>query len=114
MTFQFFHCNCQVGFVLYPPSGFPTWNTDDHSQMMMITVMFSVHLAIILMFQAILGAIIYRVSNIQFSLVMYIIDKRLSFLQKVKKSGSFHVVKLEDYDSECDLILDEKEPSAEA
>ena len=85
--------------------------------MMMITVMFSVHLAIILMFQAILGAIIYRVSNIQFSLMLkllYIFDKRLSFLQKVKKNGSFHVVKLEDYDSECDLILDEKEPSAEA
>ena len=69
------------------------------------------------MFQAILGAIIYRVSNIQFSLVMKLLyknDKRFAFLQKVKKSGSFHVVKLEDYDSECDLILDEKEPSAEA
>ena len=51
-----------MGFILYPPSGFPKWNTDDHDQMMVVTVLFTMHLAIILMFEACLGAIIYRVN----------------------------------------------------
>ena len=40
-----------MGFILYPPSGFPKWNTDDHDQMMVVTVLFTMHLAIILMFE---------------------------------------------------------------
>ena len=35
-----------------------------------------------------------------------------TFLQKAKRTGSFHVLKHEDDDSECDLILENKQCNA--
>ena len=33
----------QIGFILYPPSGVPEWDQEDHDQMMIVTAIFSWH-----------------------------------------------------------------------
>ncbi|XP_045604475.1 transmembrane protein 45B [Procambarus clarkii] len=48
----------QVGFVLYPPWDRP-WNQHDHSEMMIITLIFTWHNAIIFVFMTLAGTVIY-------------------------------------------------------
>ena len=53
----------QIAFILYPPSGyFQKWNFEDHDQMMLVTSLFAAHLVFILLFEFILGVLIYKVS----------------------------------------------------
>lgn len=75
---------CQIGSILYPPSGIKTWTVEDHSEMMLISVIFTLHLAAAISVQAIIALVIY---------------------QKLKRKGGFQPLKAEDEDSEADLPL---------
>ena len=58
----------QIGFVLYPPikaeKGQIPWDPNDHGQMMVITVIFTLHLAIIILFHAAVGWLTFMVRPI--------------------------------------------------
>lgn len=69
----------QIGFVLYPPESMEKWNVDDHSQMMIITVFFTLHLASIILFQGLVGFLVYR---------------------SLSGHKSFSKINLDDYDSD--------------
>lgn len=45
----------QVAFILYPPLGMPKWNEDDHDQMMIVTLIFCWHGALIFIGMAFVG-----------------------------------------------------------
>ncbi|KAF2343854.1 Protein of unknown function DUF716 (TMEM45), partial [Trinorchestia longiramus] len=49
---------CHVGFILYPLPGMSSWDLENHSQMTVVTTLFTVHLAVILVFLMILGFLI--------------------------------------------------------
>lgn len=48
-----------VGFILYPPQGWKTWDPEDHEQMMIVTMMFTWNVGGVVIFQLILGCIVY-------------------------------------------------------
>ncbi|XP_070000043.1 transmembrane protein 45B [Penaeus vannamei] len=48
----------QIGFILYPPWG-PTWDQENHGQMMMVTLFFTWHNATIFVIMALSGSLIY-------------------------------------------------------
>ncbi|MGH0125184.1 UNVERIFIED_CONTAM: hypothetical protein FKN15_027577 [Acipenser sinensis] len=48
----------QIGFVLYPPSGFPEWDSMDHNNMMFITMCYCWHYAFTLLTVAVIFTII--------------------------------------------------------
>lgn len=55
----------QVGFILYPPIG-EKWDVDSHPQMMVVTLMFTWHMAALVALMGTLGVLIYiRVQNVQ-------------------------------------------------
>jgi hypothetical protein len=61
----------QIGFILYPPIG-DQWDEEDHEQMMVITLIFTWHLAALLATMTGIGMIIYaRVQNLQETLSSY-------------------------------------------
>ncbi|XP_030077585.1 transmembrane protein 45B [Microcaecilia unicolor] len=49
----------QIGFVLFPPSGGPEWNQEDHSNIMFITMCFCWHYAIALILMTINYSLVY-------------------------------------------------------
>ncbi|ROT69431.1 hypothetical protein C7M84_012324 [Penaeus vannamei] len=49
------HVVRQVAFILYPPLGMPKWNEDDHDQMMIVTLIFCWHGALIFIGMAFVG-----------------------------------------------------------
>ncbi|XP_029429830.1 transmembrane protein 45B isoform X2 [Rhinatrema bivittatum] len=49
----------QIGFVLFPPSGGPEWNQQDHSNIMFITICFCWHYLIVLMLMMINYSLVY-------------------------------------------------------
>ncbi|XP_030077118.1 transmembrane protein 45B [Microcaecilia unicolor] len=55
----------QIGFVLYPPSGGPEWNQEDHSNIMFITMCFCWHYVIALILTAINYSLVYCFVNRQ-------------------------------------------------
>ncbi|CAL4082409.1 unnamed protein product, partial [Meganyctiphanes norvegica] len=48
----------QIGFILYPPGAEP-WSQHDHRQMMIVTLVFAWHNAVIFVFMALAGTLIY-------------------------------------------------------
>lgn len=48
-----------IGFILYPPNGWSTWKSDDHKEMMIVTMLFVWNLAAILLFQILVGFMSY-------------------------------------------------------
>ncbi|CAG7718570.1 unnamed protein product [Allacma fusca] len=61
----------QIGFILYPPIG-ENWDEEDHDQMMVITLIFTWHVAALLATMTGLGIIIYlRVKSLKDSLSSY-------------------------------------------
>ncbi|XP_067826884.1 transmembrane protein 45B [Heptranchias perlo] len=55
----------QIGFVLYPPSGGPEWNENDHGNIMFITMCFCWHYAASLLIVAISYTLVYWVMQIK-------------------------------------------------
>jgi len=55
----------QIGATLYPPNGERTWKLDDHGEMMLITVIFTLHLAAAISFQAITALVIFTIKKRQ-------------------------------------------------
>nr|XP_033773339.1 transmembrane protein 45B-like [Geotrypetes seraphini] len=49
----------QIAFVLYPPSGIPEWNQQDHNNIMFITICFCWHYAIALILMSISYSLVY-------------------------------------------------------
>lgn len=49
-----------VGFILYPPSGWSKWKEDDHHQGMIVTMMFTWHIAGVILFQMGMACLIYK------------------------------------------------------
>ena len=49
-----------IGFILYPPAGWAAWKKEDHTQMMVVTMMFVWNLAAIVLFQLAVGFFCYR------------------------------------------------------
>ncbi|KAK3861285.1 hypothetical protein Pcinc_032717 [Petrolisthes cinctipes] len=49
----------QIGFVLYPPSGWETWEQHDHHQMMLVTLLFTWHNATIFLLMSLAGSLVY-------------------------------------------------------
>ena len=106
-----------IAFILYPPTSsyFQPWNLEDHNQMMLVTSLFAGHLALILLFEFFLGVLIYKVGFFFKKTYLFInlvttIHFFLNFnFQRVKRSGSFHSLAVEDEDTAYELITEEKE-----
>ncbi len=49
-----------VGFILYPPEGWGTWDPESHAHGMIVTMMFTWHAAGAMLFLMILAAFVYR------------------------------------------------------
>ncbi|XP_047740770.1 transmembrane protein 45B isoform X2 [Hyalella azteca] len=49
---------CHVGFILYPLPGMRVWDQEDHSQMTVITTLFTVHLAVDLIVLMVIAGIV--------------------------------------------------------
>ena len=50
---------------MYPPIGERTWKLDDHGEMMLITVVFTLHLSAAIAFQAIMAGVIFTIKKRQ-------------------------------------------------
>lgn len=49
---------CQVGFILYPPVGMAKWDVNDHEQMMVVTLVFTWHLAVNMVLMLAIGGVV--------------------------------------------------------
>ncbi|KAK4292515.1 hypothetical protein Pmani_034725 [Petrolisthes manimaculis] len=49
----------QIGFILYPPWGMEEWDQEDHSQMMVVTITFCWHAALVFLFMLLVNWIMY-------------------------------------------------------
>lgn len=95
----------QIAYVLYWPNG-SNWDTEDHEQMMIITILFCWHNAVIFVYTALLGCLIYlRVKALSSTSVYYTLNP----LSKTSDSRLEHLdiqqVKNIIVDSEDDEVL---------
>lgn len=50
---------CQVGFILYPPFGMQSWDWENHEQMMVVSLIFTWHLAVDFVLMLVFGGCVW-------------------------------------------------------